>query len=83
MISGYRWFTLDAIIVLYAKNFCHSCIQQVQAKNQPFPTCRKDNFEFSKQEPGTLPQGTSCFMHTQQGWLRVDREAENITASLE
>ena len=27
------------------KNFCHSCIQQVQAENQPCPTCRKDNFE--------------------------------------
>ena len=26
-------------------NFCHSCIQKVQAVNKPCPTCRKDNFE--------------------------------------
>ena len=26
-------------------NFCHTCIQRVQAYNSPCPTCREDNFE--------------------------------------
>ena len=26
-------------------NFCHTCIQRLQADNSPCPTCREDNFE--------------------------------------